>query len=77
MRNRNAFVVATVGVLAMAAGSLAFQPGTAPKADPKTDPKTSPRQHRLASPANEAAVADRAVVREQKAASVAATSKAP
>lgn len=42
MRNRSAFVVAAVGVLAMAAGSLAFQPGAAPKTDPKADPKSQP-----------------------------------
>jgi len=43
MRNRSAFVVAAVGVLAMAAGSLAFQPGATPKTEPtKTQPTTQP-----------------------------------
>lgn len=53
MRNRNAFMVATVGVLAMAAGSMAFQPGSAPKADPKTDPKTQPATAPAGQPAGQ------------------------
>lgn len=47
MRNRNAFVVAAVGVFAMAAGSLAFQPGTTkevtkPASQPANQPAGQP-----------------------------------
>jgi len=53
MRNRSAFVVAAVGVLALAAGSLAFQPGSAPKTEPKAEPKTQPTTQPSGQPAGQ------------------------